>query len=136
MACQGNDRSCSLKKINELTQNLCYLCGTLIEKGLLGDVLNPRIKEWWETHITRDEERVRRQLKDHYGKSPDDAEHPGKVADGFAQRAMNVHPVSNWHKAWFVGLASDEAGKFLIGRAERESALSKLSPQERKAIEK
>jgi len=93
---------------DKLTQDLCYLCGTLTEKGLLNDVASPRIQGWWKKHQQDDNLRVKRNLRDilnHYYHDHNDIMSVESLASGAIDTAEETHPVSDFHKKWFMSIA-------------------------------
>ena len=52
------------KTTDQLTQDLCYLCGTLLEAGDLNKHASSRIIKWWIQHQKDDTNRVRENLRE------------------------------------------------------------------------
>jgi len=139
--CNCNTRGLK-SKIDKLTRMLCYLCGYLTEKNLMGKVGSEQIQAWWKDHTSSDFDRVLHQMIDYSKKAikkgPLDAE---SVADHFINKALKVHDVSNFHKKWFLSMA-----KLAIGETKeihnmneekkkiRRKALKKLSKEEKTAL--
>ena len=143
MPCQDGGPSCPCseneyfkERVDELTQNLCYLCGVLIEEKVLKKYANKRILGWQKEHHKSDEKRVRRKLKMIYERNSNAV--PGIEADKLIESAEEEHPVSSWHKKWFERLAKEELFKLKKKRKtevelkkERKKALNKLSKREK-----
>jgi hypothetical protein len=92
------------KTINDLTQKLCYVCGSLEHQGLFTmTIINPEISNWWAEHEKRDNHRIDNEMSVHFLAHPTDD--PIKVAQGFIERAQAVHPISEHHKHWFLAKA-------------------------------
>jgi len=125
------------KRVDELCQNLCYLCGQAEYEGFF-DLLakkNCRLREWWEKHKKSDEKRVIKEMQEH------ECSDPGELSDIFFSKAIGVHPVSDFHKRWFTELATRVCEwKRQMKKEESEerklimSAIQKLTPEERKAL--
>ena len=95
-------------RVHQLTQNLCYLCASLQDDGLLDQYSNTRIAAWWAQHSYDDEVRVRKEIEQVIRKR----EFGGllcvaSVANHMIWKAECVHPVSEWHKNWFYKLAAE-----------------------------
>jgi len=133
--CDGmeNDARNELEdRVDELTQNLCFMCGTITEKNLWKEFKNPRIKKWWKQHQKDDTERVTEAIKA-YVKT-----HPKTTAESIANRfikdAEKEHPVSNYHKKWFHFIASKKVAEYLVEKkrknAIKASIQKKLTPEQ------
>lgn len=127
------------ERIDELTQNLCFLCINLKEAGLLETYGNPRIIEWHNKHMELDEERVRYQIEEYYKQHKSLVNSPKRVADIFINRAEKVHPVSEWHKSWFFSLSLEISEKMKIEFEkdkpnEIKVALNKLTKREKEIL--
>jgi len=92
------------KEIDKLTQDLCYLCGQLEELERT-DILNPRIQEWWIEHQTDDYKRVTKAMAEYVRKFK--IKNANTLAECFIKKALEVHPVSDFHKNWFYQLAAE-----------------------------
>lgn len=150
MPCNGGhsygdciDSTRGLKKtIDELTRMLCYLCGFVTENNLMGKVGSETISHWWSEHQKSDFDRVQSKMIEYcekeIRKGPLNAE---SIADVFINKALKVHDVSAFHKAWFLAVAKiaihevEEMQEFNKERkAIRRRALGKLSPEEKKSL--
>jgi hypothetical protein len=92
-------------KITEekITQALCFLCGDLRALGILME--SPRgLQKWAGEHHANDEVRVLSKMKRYFAENPDTQQE--ELANIFIEKAELVHPVSLWHKNWFLRLAS------------------------------
>jgi len=97
-------------KIDTLTQDLCFLCGTLQDNGILGNA-SGRILEWWAKHKDSDERRVRMEMENYIKKSSLSLKDATAIANYFIAKAEKVHPVSSFHKKWFLVLAEEAVQK-------------------------
>lgn len=123
-------------RLDRITQFLCYMCGTAASNK---ELMPKEIQKWWEEHFSRDTERVLREMQALVVQHK--FEDPKKLADNFVKRAEKVHPVSDFHKVWFLELAKQtlEREKSKIEARQhqeklKKSALAKLSAEERKAL--
>jgi len=135
----GCDHSDYINEIDELTQNLCFLCGELQGDGLFRDYSNTKISKWWAEHQEKDTKRVRDVILKKWAKSK--KRDPAKVADELYRVAVKIHPVSDYHKKWFLtmtkGIDRELTKKEKQARERREKrsrAISKLSSEERKLL--
>ena len=131
------DHSSYEEEIDELTQNLCYLCGTLKHEKLYSRIATKRIKKWFDEHNRNDKGRVVDKMRKHYRRNPNDHKKPQEVADKFIAAAEKVHPVSEWHKEWFLKLATKASsiGRKIVERSTLAAkAKSKLTKEERMAL--
>ena len=128
------------KRVDELTQNLCYLCGELIAAGApLEECASERIRTWWTAHCEADRARVYPQMLGRFQKDPD--LEPAVLSGEFILAAERVHPVSRYHRRWFKDLAA-EAQRFVLTVREedrrrneaREQVLGKLTDEELAAL--
>ena len=136
------ERNAIKKDLDEVTQNLCYLCGTLIYNGsenIIRD--NKRLYQWWKNHLANDEKRVREEMRKIIPRLPIDKKNAFYIQDLFIKKASKVHPVSVFHQRWFLYLADQvlQEFEFAVKREEeknilRDQALSKLSDAERAAL--
>ena len=69
MPCQSDCPDPRPGQINRLTQDLCYLCGTLLVKDLFDECASDRIKTWWDEHLAADTARVRGEMEKAFGVS-------------------------------------------------------------------
>lgn len=117
--CDGYDEMVSHEKrqiLDNLTQDLCYLCATLMENGILEKYASPRILKWWKQHQRDDNARVKDAINDlmqDYLDNHGEYLTPNKIADILINSAEEEHPVSNFHKKWFVTMAETYVKKFL-----------------------
>jgi cbb3-type cytochrome oxidase cytochrome c subunit len=123
-------------KIDKLTQDLCYLCATLMESKVLKKYANARIIAWHKEHMAKDQQRVREEMVPIFKTHPKMSTHA--VALEFYNKAVQVHPVSNYHKEWFLAMAnqiSKEVNTAIKQRKEKDKkkqdAIGKLSKEER-----
>jgi hypothetical protein len=137
------ERDAIKKSLDEVTQNLCYLCGTVIHDLLREDVLkgNRRLYQWWRAHLAADEKRVRDEMRKYVSKLSKDHYNPHVVASYFVDKAKKVHPVSAFHCKWFFDLASqtllekETAIEAAARKVElKKQALNKLTDEERKVL--
>lgn len=133
------------KRLDFVTQNLCYLCANLMDAGLLEKYANKRILAWHKEHTRSDEKRVSGKMRAVYLGHPEYIETPEKVADNFIRTAEKVHPVSDYHKNWFNELAIREANyaKGVIAKRNKSENIrkkainklrSKLTKEERRSL--
>ena len=131
------------KEIDKLSQMLCFLCGSLQHDGLFEDYTDKRIKRWWKQHQKSDIKRVSDKMKKIFNK--DVSLEPEDVAEDFIKKAEKVHSVSEFHKEWFLQLATDirkkiadERLKILKKEVEteqkRRKGLKKLTKSEKLAL--
>jgi hypothetical protein len=95
-------------KVNTLTQDLCFLCGQLIDAGLFEKYASKRIVEWQKKHHESDKERVLRSMNDRLHKFPFLSDE--SLADSFIYEATKKHPVSTFHVKWFLAMAKIARG--------------------------
>jgi hypothetical protein len=141
---QGHDeavreRERAQERLDRVTQDLCYLCGSLEHSNALNKYASRRIKAWWKNYQRVDTERVAELMKGHYYHHPDD--NPERVANKFIEAAEGAHPVSKFHRCWFHDLArvvksqsEADAAKAEKQKINRAKALSKLTSAERRAL--
>jgi len=127
------------KVVDNLTQNLCYLCGELSRCGNLGIYANGRILAWWKNHQENDTERVTEKMEKYYRQHKPCT--PEQVTSAFIAKAEAVHPVSEFHMKWFLELAKDIYERRLLNKQAEQrkkevasQAKAKLSDEERKAL--
>lgn len=146
MPCNGGGPSQSYQeqellkaKIDRLTQDLCFLCASLLGAGILEDHASERTLEWHKEHMEKDEKRLREKMREVW-KSGSNCT-PEKAGEYFFNEAKKVHPVSQWHDEWFQRLAKEEYAKVVeekreaIAQAElAKQARAKLSPEELEAL--
>jgi len=126
---------------DRLTQNLCYLCAKLKDAGELSKYGNGRIEAWYKGHEAQDEKRVREKMRADYKKYPSRAGCPQGLANEYIAAAQAVHPVSSYHIAWFVRLATEEAQKSMMKQTKKKErtelankARAKLTDEEAQAL--
>lgn len=93
-------------RCDELARYLCYTIGDLRSIDAY-DSLPPEIQEWSQKHHEADESRafhkmveVAKTAIDYLGDPV-----PEKLAGRFIEEAEKIHPVSDWHKSWFLEMA-------------------------------
>ena len=117
--CDGYDEMLNnekKQKLDQLTQDLCYICATLMTNGVLEKYASPRIIDWWKQHQKDDNARVKDTINDLMQDYYDNNEEyltPERVADILINSAEDEHPVSDFHKKWFVIMAENYVKKFL-----------------------
>ena len=126
------------KRLDEATRLLCYLCGELESDGQWKRYSNVELITWRERHHKRDAERVRRRMDEVLRKR---LVEPDKLAKKFIDKALAVHPVSRWHKQWFLDMAkeacrirSEEMARKGAKDAMVKKALDKLTKDERRML--
>jgi hypothetical protein len=127
------------ERLDEVTQNLCYLCGNLQRIGALEDYANSRILAWWAQHDAADCKRVHEQMMKAFRRMP--AVAVEVVAAQFIEAAEAVHPVSSYHREWFLTRAIEAASAVAKENAESirrtqlaQDAMAKLTAEERAAL--
>jgi len=146
MPCQGGhsyrDNSQDyIDKIDKLTQKLCFLSASLYSEGLLEKYGNPEIVEWHQKHMHQDEVRVQSEMERVFIEHPERIDKPEGVADDFYRRALEIHPVSEYHRKWFISSAKEISEKvynvFVTKNQLKKTkmeALAKLSVEERQLL--
>ena len=136
MPCQyysaGEERAETAKHMNLLTQDLCFLCGQLVARELLEEVASLRILKWWQNHQHDDTNRVVTRFEDLFQRDLNIT--PGEAATRFIAEAVQEHPVSDYHRAWFHRLAEDSHHKIRSRQTLKKKALSRLTYAERQAL--
>lgn len=106
------------KRLDEVTQNLCFVCGCIenIEeaKSLL---THGRILKWWQEHQENDTIRIAAAMKNYVKDNPSKSGY--EVADKFIIDAKKVHPVSEFHINWFYSIAGQQVS---LSRAAKRSS--------------
>jgi seryl-tRNA synthetase len=125
------------KRLDEVTQLLCFCCGTLHHTNVMSDVAS--LRKWWEKHRQQDERRVRKEMQQFVSNHPN-MPHT-QVANHFIDKAIVVHPVSKFHINWFCSLAQEICSEHKRSVAQenrvaeaRQRALSKLTKEDRLAL--
>lgn len=98
-----------LETVDELTQNLCYICGNIEYRGEINFYANKRILKWWEQHKAADEKRVVKEMKSYIKKYYKKSKFPSvdKLSNYFIMGAKDIHPVSDYHEfEWFPEMAT------------------------------
>lgn len=132
---------CLEGRIDELAQNLCYLCASLMDAGELEKYANGRILGWHKVHMEHDNERVRIKMRDECNEDKDMLENPEKMAEKFISLAESEHPVSNWHKKWFHQMAEEvargvkeEKANEIEREKKRKKIILKLTKEEKEIL--
>lgn len=137
-------------KLNEVTQNLCYLCGELKYNNELEEYANERIINWFEKHTEDDKKRVETNIKQYIKKYiekdnsvieeifRDIDEIGNEISYYFIDTAMKEHPVSNYHIDWFGNLVmkellevKSEILKKMNDEKTKQEILNKLTKEEK-----
>lgn len=125
------------KRLDEVTQNLCYVCGELTRADELETYASARTCKWWYEHKDADEERVSKKMYK-FLKDNVNVYNPKEITKKFIDEAEKVHPVSTFHKEWFEKLATGIRSAVNIEyESERElqkiryEALKKLTTEEK-----
>lgn len=150
MPCEGGPSSAQVqqekqmlqeekKQIDRLTQDLCYLCATLKDSGLLKKYASPRILTWHKQHMKNDEAHVLRKMRQFVKSNPVYTREA--LASVFIKRAERVHPVSVFHYTWFRTIAemvmNEHEAKLQQTQNKKqlvEQAKNRLTPEEWQAI--
>lgn len=74
-------------------------------------------------------------MKSYFNENDDAIGDPERVAYLFINRAETVHPVSKWHKNWFLSLAKSIAYEILMEQTAKKKALAKLSVKEKRFLD-
>jgi len=138
---EEDDRRRDLKELNnridELSQNLCYLCGQVEYIGEFEDLTcnNDRLRKWWKDHQNSDTRRVKKEMRQIEERTPK------KLANYFIKKAKEVHPVSKFHIEWFFDLAKEEVARRQREHEKRDKketlrqqVLSRLSDEEKEIL--
>jgi hypothetical protein len=118
-------------KIDELTQNMCFLCAS-VPKTMLTRKASQRILDWWKQHQADDTERVTEAIRAYVVKHPRTM--ATNIANRFIRDAEAVHPLSDYHKNWFYDIAKKEVDRYRKNKKRKSglkaSVTSKLSASE------
>jgi hypothetical protein len=121
-----------VNRLDEVTQNLCFLCGEVEYRQYWETIENPRLKKWWREHQDSDRKRVQKEIQEMLKHNPDFT--AARVATFLINAAVKVHPVSEWHKKWFLVLAEQGITWFRTEEARlnrlHNSIVKKLSDTE------
>jgi hypothetical protein len=127
------------RRLNEVTRLLCYLCGELVEDKLFAKYTNPQLSTWRERHHEKDTQRVKAKMLEAIQRKPSYTVF--SLCDKFIEEAEAVHPVSRYHKKWFMIMARsamEEAQKIWKEKETKvqlkKKALEKLTKEEKKAL--
>ena len=91
----------ALDRLNRVTQYLCFMIGESKVKEEYEE-LPTDIKVWSENHDVEDTERVLEKIQVQIKRGQRSA---SEVAKNLAEEALKVHPLSDYHIAWFYDLA-------------------------------
>lgn len=91
------------KRADNLTQLLCYACGTLIPVHGEQD-LDSCLTDWWHAHDEWDFKRTLDALKKKFGNGSATKE---KIRMWFIRQAEDVHPLSNYHRGEYFDRVYD-----------------------------
>jgi len=130
-------------QIDRFEQDLCYLCGQLIDADLFKSdepFTHRRIRNWHTQFQSNRETRVKNAIKRRFEAEPQLAntvEGIQKVIDNVIADAEEMHPVSDYHKGWYEELVNNKASE-IIGNEDtqriREEALALLSETQQRAL--
>ena len=122
------------KKYNDLkgeadkvTQLLCYVCGTLVDRDNMSGFDNHLIK-WWKDHNAWDRNRTLEMFKKQWG-NLDQCPTKDSVHKWFIKQAEDVHPLSYYHKNEFFNEVWDEFIKWFDGRKSRANRIAELKAE-------
>jgi hypothetical protein len=131
------------KRLTKVTRFLCWLCGELEADKLLNKYIKgyKELREWKDEHDAADMNRVRREMAEVVWNGGHDLDKPDELAIRFLQRAVKVHPVSRFHRCWFVRMARElcklrqaELRSYTSRMALQARVLARLTPEEREAL--
>lgn len=91
------------ERADNLTQLLCYACGTLEDKEMLIE-LDQRIIDWFQEHNEWDFNRTLDTMKKEFGESITERE---TIRKWFIRQAEDVHPLSTYHRGEFFDRVYD-----------------------------
>lgn len=91
------------KRADNLTQLLCYACGTLEDKGMM-IATDQRLIDWFEEHNEWDFNRTLGTMKKEFADSLLDKE---TIRRWFIRQAEDVHPLSTYHRDGFFDRVYD-----------------------------
>ncbi len=127
-------------RLDEVTQNLCFICGNLVKNNQL-DLANPRILKWWEEHQEHDRKRVNERIDEYLKKKTIYRESPIKLVNLLISIAEEVHPVSSYHREWFKTMVDQGLDRFKEKQRKNKekkdrinAAKSKLTDEEKKLL--
>jgi hypothetical protein len=132
------------ERLDEITRHLCFICGTLEKAGVLSKYASDLMLRWWDHHQAWDNQRVRPKMKSYIEARLESfpGMTPGSVAEYFIAEAEKIHPVSDFHRGWFLEMASEILEAVRVERETekykkkslKESALAKLTRKEREIL--
>ena len=117
-----------LKSGDEVTQLLCYACGTLVDRDNMSG-LDERLIKWWKDHNAWDKRRTLDTFKNQFGSNPD--QHPTKdvAYEWFVKQAEDVHPLSDYHKNVFFPEVWEEFVAWFDARKSRANRIAELEAE-------
>lgn len=120
------------ERLDEVTQNLCYVCGTAEMTALHILKGNKRLAKWWKEHQTADTRRVTESMNRFIISGM--VTNANDVAEHFIATASREHPVSSFHNKWFGDLAVELVAEYVDAKTTHQNLASsinvKLSPDE------
>lgn len=122
------------KLVDQLTQDLCYLTASLEADGLLKKYASERIYAWFLEHKRQDLHRVTNEMNMMAANHRKKFYKPEEVASYFIKKAEKEHPVSNFHKEWFLKIATEISEKIIKEDKLISSAKLKLTTEEMKIL--
>ena len=117
-----------LKSGDEVTQLLCYACGTLIDRDNMSG-LDERLIKWWKDHNAWYKKRTLDTFKKQFGSNPDQRPNKDVAFEWFVKQAEDVHPLSDYHKYVFFHDVWDEFVAWFDGRKNREKRIAELKAE-------
>ena len=113
---------------DRVTQLLCYMCGTLADRGNMSG-LDERLIKWWKDHNAWDKRRTLDTFKNQFGSNPD--QHPTKdvAYEWFVKQAEDVHPLSDYHKNVFFPEVWEEFVAWFDARKSRANRIAELEAE-------
>ena len=117
-----------LKSGDEVTQLLCYACGTLIDRDNMSG-LDERLIKWWKDHNDWDKHRTLETLKKQFGSNPDQCPTKDGVYKWFVTQAESVHPLSEYHKHEFFNELWDKFTAWIVSRKSRAERIAELEAE-------
>lgn len=111
-------------QLDEVTQNLCFMCGDITEKKLWKKFDNQRIEQWWKKHQKDDTRRVTAAIQVYVKQHP--LTEALTIAKRFVADAEREHPVSNFHQLWFFHIAVKEKADYWAKRKAKSGLKAKI----------